>query len=86
MHRFGNWMLSREVIMKRMVRELSSLEQLEFDLLVDEIDDPNLLGFLRRIPESAHYRRPSVGSNSDIPSSMEIRTRYELAKRKRRIR
>ena len=59
---------------------LTALEQAQFDDLVDKLDDPNLLGFARRIPESRHYRRPPVGCPSDIPMPQAVREHFNSMK------
>ena len=52
----------------------------ELDKLVDQLDDPNLRGFARRIPESKHYRAPPKGSPADVPSKAEVQRHLEAAR------
>ena len=59
---------------------LTALEQAEFDDLVDFLEDPNLLGFARRIPESRHYRKPPVGCPPDIPMPQAVRECLQIAR------
>lgn len=45
----------------------------EMDQIYSQIEDPNLLGFLRRCPESSYYRAAPYGCPPDYPRDNEVR-------------
>jgi hypothetical protein len=52
----------------------------EMDRIYGQTEDPNLLGFLRRCPESEYYRRHGAGMAPDYPTEREVRHAIMMAR------
>jgi hypothetical protein len=58
----------------------------EIDCLIDDLDDANARGFMRRVPQSRHYRKPPAGAAPGVPSQGEIRALLTDLRIKARVR
>lgn len=52
----------------------------EMDQIYGQIEDPNLLGFLRRCPESDYYRPAPCGCPPDLATEREIKHQLSMAR------
>jgi len=52
----------------------------ELDAIADELAEPNLRGFLVRVPGSKFYREPPRGSADTPPSMREVKEVCQLAR------